>query len=57
MILKLDMQVWNLKFYQVYISDDPGLTQALPILRHVQIWSAIYVYLGKLLPSLAMGKT
>ena len=42
MTLKLGMQHWVLKYYQVYSSDDPGLT--LTYLRQGQIWSRMLLY-------------
>ena len=42
MTLKLGMQHWVLKHYQVSSNDDPGL--ALTILRNGRIWSLMLLY-------------
>ena len=42
MTLKVGMQHWLLKFYQVYSNDDPGM--ALTILCQGQIWPLMLLY-------------
>ena len=39
MTLKLDMQHWELAYYQVYSNDDSGLT-----LTHFRAWSNLVPY-------------
>ena len=43
MILKLEMDHWEINVYKVYINDDPGLIMAY--LRADQIWLSNYVYI------------
>ena len=53
MILKLGMQLWGFKLYEVYLNDDPGLTLIYFMARSNFV---VYVFIwGKLLQSLLMG--
>ena len=49
MILKLGMKHWGLKFYKVYINDDPGLTLTYFTAR--SNWVTCMFEWGKLLQS------
>ena len=55
MILKLGMQHRELKFYKVYINDDPGLTLTYFMAR--SNWVVYTFEWGKLLQSHLMGNT
>ena len=54
MIMKLGMYHWGLKFYKVYINDDPGLT--LTYFVAMSNWVICTFEWGKLLKSHLIGE-
>ena len=55
MILNLGMEHQGLKFYKVYLNDDPGLT--MTYFFAISNWVAYTFEWGKLLQRHLMGKT